>query len=728
MATQTTTLQQNILAPKLDPKATAPTERVRLYKEFLTPALHRRFINAVGILFAVCYVSGIIITNFSGTLITVWFPIGPAGARASLLLITSLSVLVVRVANMHIGERHTTSGAELAYDLVWRRLGQTLHTVGWYAFAGWLFGEFYVWTRGDSAELGLVLPYESYERPRLNENPIFLRSLFIVLGVLQAGLHLVNDYDYVNIPATPREAREREQEAQRNVLTSILSPETVAKLPTVVRTLADKLGPIVHSAVNITIVTVMAHIFIYFLVLRRPLWSFFYSIARTWFQLPNSAPPPGISDLHIWALFRQTLTAPLALSIMWEVTNTIFTVFVAQAPILKDAPLTSEVKDTRGVLLRRSKDPNHSLLDGLKNKREVNKTFAFWELYLIATQYDNRRKTIYTEVARKDGSTWSQVCEVALKEVAAIGTRIQAEMIPEQKTVQEDKPAFSRLVEDDLNASKPEQRGLPKIADREVTGNGDVFTKKQPDFAQTFGNLARSVGQSANTQNPITPTALKYLEFGADQLVSKEGRERLSRNQIQQQADSYLARILQTPIGEAFRSTFARQVKKVVFGSPTSNKANIVFATRALTELAVKSLKEDDYGQVQADIAKIVRAFTATIKSIENYTQQLKPHWTDFGFTQQDRHVAEVQELLEILKTCLKQIMLTFGEYASVLGLSKKEVREAGEATGDAPAPVALIGGRPTRPNDGSIERPEMQQVGNEGGIEAGGRQRRAGR
>lgn len=728
MATQTTTLQQTILAPGAAATGATPTERTRFYKEFLTPALHRRFIKAVGILLAVCYVFGIIITSFRGTIVTAWFPLGPAGARASLLLITCLSILVVRVANMHIGERITSSVAETAYDLVWRRLGKSLHTVGWYALSGWLFGEFYVWTRGDSAELGLVLPYESYERPRLNENPIFLRSLFIVLGVLQAGLHLVKDYDCVKIPATPREEREKEEEAKKNALTRILSPEAVARLPAVVRTLADKLGPIVHGAVNITIITVIAHLFIYFLVLRRPLWSFFYSMARTWFQLPSSAPPPGISDLHIWALFRQTLTAPLALSILWEISNTIFSVFVAQAPILKDAPLTSGVKDARGVVLRKSKDPNSSLLNGLKTKRELNKTFAFWELYLIATKYDDRRKTIYTEVARKDGSTWSQICDIALKEVEAITARIQAATVPEQKPVVREEQPLQRLTEDDLGTPKPEKRGLPKIADREVAGDGDVFAKKAPDLVQTFGNFARSVGQSANTQNPITPTALKYIEYGADQLIPKETQQRLSRSHMQEEANGFFAKVLRSPIGEAFKNTFARQVKKVVFGSPTSNKANIVFAVKSLTELGVKSLSEDDYGQVQKDIPRIIRTFTTTIKNIETYTRTLKPNWTDLGFTEQDRQVAEVQELLEILKTSLKQIMLQFGEYANTLGLSKKEVREAGEATGDTPAPVALIGGRPTRPNDGAFERPEMQQVGNDGGIGAGGRLRRTGR
>ncbi|MGG6495946.1 UNVERIFIED_CONTAM: nucleoporin NDC1, partial [Bacteroidetes bacterium 56_B9] len=84
----------------------------------------------------------------------------------------------------------------------------------------------------------------------------------------------------------------------------------------------------------------------------------------------------------------------------------------------------------RGVILHKSKDPNGSLLTGLKSKRETNKSFALWELYLITTQFESRRKTIYTEVDRAGGSTWSQVCNLCLAEISGVQQRIEEEIAP----------------------------------------------------------------------------------------------------------------------------------------------------------------------------------------------------------------------------------------------------------------------------------------------------------
>ena len=88
------------------------------YKQFLTPALHRRFTGAAVVILAICYVEAILIGEKSSrknTLPSVirgadvevvfwsWFPIGTAGIKTLLLFISALSVFVLRVAQLHLG-------------------------------------------------------------------------------------------------------------------------------------------------------------------------------------------------------------------------------------------------------------------------------------------------------------------------------------------------------------------------------------------------------------------------------------------------------------------------------------------------------------------------------------------------------------------------------------------------------------------------------------------------
>ena len=92
------------------------------YKQFITPALHRRFTVAALVILAVCYVEAILIgartscellpyvkTIWTDIVLVFWswFPIGIAGLKTLLLFISALSVFVLRVAQLHIGKlRH----------------------------------------------------------------------------------------------------------------------------------------------------------------------------------------------------------------------------------------------------------------------------------------------------------------------------------------------------------------------------------------------------------------------------------------------------------------------------------------------------------------------------------------------------------------------------------------------------------------------------------------------
>jgi nucleoporin NDC1 len=120
----------------------------------------------------------------------------------------------------------------------------------------------------------------------------------------------------------------------------------------------------------------------------------------------------------------------------------------------------------------------------------------------------------------------------------------------------------------------------------------------------------------------------------------------------------------------------------VVFGTPHSRRVDIVHASQTLSILCVKSLTEDDYGQVARSVPVVIRTHTSAITAISNFLATLQPSWTDVDFSERDRRVREVEELVDVLKASLEGVVLAFGEYADAVGVTKKELREAKEALG----------------------------------------------
>ena len=647
--TQTATLSNNVLASKpASLAAPLPQQRTRPYKDFLTPALHRRFVRAALLCLATCYVTSLLISRPS--LLWIWNPLSWTGIRVLLLFIACLAIFIVRVANLHCGTYITASPVQSVVETAGSWKGA--HTLALYTLSAVFFGEVYIWSHGEAANLGWVDSGKSYERVRLNENPIFMRALFIILAAAQTAIHLGRDDDRIPIPTQDEDPTQQQQAQSR---------------PKPLQDLLDRAPAIGFRTLRLSVPAVAFTLPVYFLLLRKVLWPYFYSIGRTFFaQLPPSSRPTGLT--HLPTLTWQCFSSTWMLITLWEVSNAAFTVFVTRTPFNRAGqPLTGD---------ERSKDPNGSLISGLKSRKEVPKTFAFWELSLICAFFDARRKTIYTEVDRQGGSTWTQVSKLCLDEIAAIQERIQG---AQQAPPPPPQPSQSQSPSPQQQQQQP--LGLPRIADRGVQ-NGDVWAKPPPDFVQSVGNVAKSLGQSPNAPNPVVPRAKRALEWSADRMLSKEEQARLSTEGLSKEAGGLVTRFLRTPVGEPFRQTFARRVQAVVFGTPYGKGLNIIHASRALSMLGRWSLKEDDYGQVAKSVALIIRTYTEAITAIQGFVQGLKPDWTDVCFTEQERDVKEVREVVGVLKQGLEEVLLAFGEYASAVGLSKKELREARDLFG----------------------------------------------
>ena len=115
----------------------------------------------------------------------------------------------------------------------------------------------------------------------------------------------------------------------------------------------------------------------------------------------------------------------------------------------------------------------------------------------------------------------------------------------------------------------------------------------------------------------------------------------------------------------------------VVLGSPYGDVGIIVDAIDSITRLAVCSLKEDPYGNVQRDVPNIIRTFTTTVAKLEDFKKRLGVHWTDVEKKQES---PETDTILAALKGGLHELLAAFGDYSEDLRLSQRDMREAREA------------------------------------------------
>ncbi|TKA81545.1 hypothetical protein B0A49_00459 [Cryomyces minteri] len=479
-----------------------------------------------------------------------------------------------------------------------------------------------------------------HERSRLNERPIYLRTNFFTLAIAQSIVHLYRDYDRLVLPIT-------------SLKTAAASKEALQVAPPLAQ-IQKRLFNILVDSVLRGLVTTICGGFTYYLFLRSTVWSWTYTFGKYFASIPRASGPTGVSGLGDMVL-RVALEGVL-LTLLWEVSNAAFAANVAQEPLKKGQPLTVD-----------SKDPNGSLIAGLKAKKEVPRNFAFWEFLLIAQRFDLRRKSLLQDIDRKGGPAWTQILAVSLSEVQGITKRI------------------SECQQPPSSADAPQQQqpihSLPKIS--QPLKQDNIFASAPPPTTPfqavqaSAGQAVKSIGQSPGA-DPVSPKAKKLIEYGTNTLLTKEQRDSLSQTAVKNKTNSYLIKILRTPLGLPFRQTFRRRATAVVYGVPYSALNTIIYAINALTTLAVRSITEDTLGQVAKDVPTIVRVFADTIRNIENFMQTLPPHWTDVEFDEKSsRRVKEVEEVTDALKSGLEQLLLGYGEFADSLGLSKRELRGA---------------------------------------------------
>lgn len=231
----------------------------------------------------------------------------------------------------------------------------------------------------------------SWERQRLNERPIYLRSLYLGLAVFQTGLHLWFDYDSIQRPveSTNHGSSSGERPKVPTNPVELMKGES----PTLLReigitsSVAAIIGPIIYS-----------------LTVRKIAWQTSVACARLlrW-DIPRTAELSIIPPYHI-SLIVRSLVSGFCLLLLWRASNLAFSAYVAQEPIKRGQVLTQD-----------SNDPNGTLINGLKSRKSLVKVDALPFLGNPAHAFDRHSHS----------GSWQRLAEISQPAVApSSGTSI----------------------------------------------------------------------------------------------------------------------------------------------------------------------------------------------------------------------------------------------------------------------------------------------------------------
>lgn len=420
---------------------------------------------------------------------------------------------------------------------------------------------------------------------------------------------------------------------------------------------------------------------LYSLTFRRTAWRTSLACARFFrWDIAYTQELSYIPPYHYGLIFRSFFSGFLLL-LIWRVSNVAFSAYVAQEPLKRGQPLSED-----------SKDPNGSLINGLKAKKtavkvsllrdlnnfanDVGKSFAYWELAMICRKFPERRVSIFKDIDRLEGAAWSQISMECLRMVEGVTSRISAYGQPstQQRALikVEDLQSLPRL-------------GTPLKQDSIFMSSPQPTTRREM-METKMGTFAKSVGDYPVTSygSPIGPKGTQYIEAARDKLLTPEQRQALTLAHIRSQFYVYLTRFLHSWLGQPFRQTFARRIRSIAFGQPFSELIPTINAVDSLTSLVTASLKEDAYGKVAKDIPLVMRTFIVTYQTLDRFAGTLSPHWTDVEFSDSQRQTEDVLAMLDALKHGLGDTVKAFSGFSADLGIVDQDIRIAKAIAGIA--------------------------------------------
>ena len=381
-----------------------------------------------------------------------------------------------------------------------------------------------------------------------------------------------------------------------------------------------------------TLLSSLAAPFIYTILLRQVMWKAHLSLVKPFYNMSRSNArvtglPPIFGTLHV------TFITGCFLGFTWEMCSLLFRTYLCNEPTKKDVPLSAV-----------SKDPNGTLLNGLKAKRDTVKTFAFWELAIIAQKDADRRKAIFTDIERPTGAMWTQMLGEALKVLKQVDDRISP-------------PRPPALTVD----TKPQTIAtLPKLV--QETKAGDIFvppTSSQSARKAVEGWALEGVKRIGTSPEPWRPPLDKAVL-----MIEQSG--------VGEASQTITREVRQSPLAWFFVTSNGARINATVLGSPQGNAAVLVDAIEVVTRMMISSLQEDLYGNTIKGVPAAVKQFTTSITLIETFIKANSPS---------PGSITEVEIVLGRLKAGLRELLAAFQTFLSEQALGIGELNAAKNAS-----------------------------------------------
>ncbi|EXJ58708.1 hypothetical protein A1O7_06137 [Cladophialophora yegresii CBS 114405] len=601
------------------PSSKAPP---RPYRRFVTSALHKRFVHAA-LLSLLVALGNAFWLGSNQDLFWSWFPFGPAGIKALLFFLSSLLIFTLQIATLRIGTRTTTS--PLATFRAIFLSAATLQTAILYLMSGWWFTEAYIWSAPD---LGWITRGAHNTPDMLNERPIYFRLYAMLVSIGYAGLHQYHGWSSLRIPISKLPVTpSADAKAQ----------DTHSLLPVQTRIQQELISALKRSA-SASAITFLVAPFINGLFLRTILWRIHLAIAKLFYNVSRAnAHPIGYPPLGFPYLFR-CFFAGFLLALTWELTTILLLEYLCQEPTKSGVPLSAA-----------SKDPNGTLLTGLKAKRDVVRTFAFWELAIIAQRHKERRKAIFEDIERPTGPIWAQMLQAGLNVLQELQLRITGPP-----------PAKPGTPE----VAKPLPRLLPEMQTQSI-----FAPDSKPSRAERLASPLKQFGSTRQPWHPPIDQTAKQVETRLLEYAKPSSADSKSPNGL---VGSWTTELRRSRLGWFFTSPNTAKINATIMGSPYGNAAVLVDVIEALTKMQVASLTEDTYGKATPTVPDTVRTFTKTLNLIEDYVAQNKQGVTE--------GIEEVEIIVERLRASLKELLSAFQVYLIDQGLGISELNQAKKA------------------------------------------------
>ncbi|KAI8321972.1 hypothetical protein GQ54DRAFT_304374 [Martensiomyces pterosporus] len=346
-------------------------------------------------------------------------------------------------------------------------------------------------------------------------------------------------------------------------------------------------------------------------VLVRVMSTSSYAVGNPLFSLRANA---------FW-LFSGTLTV-----LIWEFAHQLFEVIATEPTHINELSL----------------DRNACLVNGLRHSSsQLIQHLAYQELYRLAMFRPDQRSELLTDIDRSTGTMWSQVSAECIGVVKAATSQLAAQNPAKSAKAS---AATAKPVPGGAGSQEPQRnRGAPMK---------DILQRNK---GSSHGAGAGQSAAAALAGAQSTSTASQSDIFGPE----AQGLEKYVLTVLRDA-------LLQSALGQRILSRSLRARSTTAF----ANFQQQVWAVRSLMRLVECSIKDDEYGVVQADLATVLGTLLAYLAELERSIMQSDSaggaYRKDYS-TQTTSHQA--QALIQVLRNSLYTFTVGFYDYFEALKL-----------------------------------------------------------